>query len=325
MKFLSLFPSLMLFLPMALSASLPGDLQWGGDLKLRAEFNDTPRPDDKERFRVRLRLNTRWDLSDAWQLASSIAATGTQRSPYQTIGNGDEEVNFHLNTAFLRHKVSGYQWFLGKFSNPNKSIIAKDMLFDGDVHPEGFAGSFSKGHFGGAIGYYGLNDREVVPRYRVFSAQVTGEFGSEKDWFFTASTYLLDQREATPAPEVDLGELSLAKKWDLASGHLNTAGQWFHNFSSDTGDDHGWVVSSDWKNSHDRFQLQYQHIETQALQPSLAQDDFLLPAGFKGWLANLSHQLKSSTQVSFYAMGAEPLDGRYGIDWRYRIDVDITF
>ena len=308
-----------------LAHASPGDWALGGYLRLRGEWNDSPRVEDRERYRMRLRFLGHWDPNQSLRFLGSIAATGTQRSPYQTLGDGDEDLHLRLNTAALRYQAKKTLWFFGKFSNPNRDLVSKGMLFDGDVNPEGMAAVLGSDQLGGTLGYYGLNDQEVQPRYKVFSAQLRGQLGSEQAWFFSATTYLLDHRDAVPVADVDLGEITLGRRQSLFSRDARFAAQWFHNFSSDVGEDHGWVASFDWSPSLLRLQLQYQRIEPHALQPRLAQDDFLMPAGFKGWFIGLSHQLIPSTTLTAKALSVDPLDGRHSTDWRYRFDIDIQF
>jgi hypothetical protein len=117
-------------------ARIPG-LDVSGDLRIRQEFN---RFGSGERSRSRTVLRGR--LRASYEVAPNLTvgaqlSTGDPDDPKSvdvTLGNFVDDLNVSLDQAWVRYRRGGLTAFAGKFPQ----IFARtDMLWDGDVAPEG--------------------------------------------------------------------------------------------------------------------------------------------------------------------------------------------
>jgi hypothetical protein len=124
------------------SSSTSNKLSFGGDLRLRHEsfYNKTQLQADRHRERMRLRFGVKAEM-EKWEAAFRLASgTGEQTSTNQTFTNGFNQKGLYIDQAFGTYKP----WeFLkvhgGKMNNPFWRVYSSDLIWDGDVNPEGLA------------------------------------------------------------------------------------------------------------------------------------------------------------------------------------------
>lgn len=121
------------------SFRLPG-LDIGGDLRVRQEWNLVDGR-DRSRGSVRARLRASYKIDDHLAVGTQIV-TGDPDDPNSTdvtLGNFVDDFQLSLDQAWIRYKNGGLTAYAGKFP---QQFQRTDMLWDGDVSPQGVAVSY---------------------------------------------------------------------------------------------------------------------------------------------------------------------------------------
>jgi len=144
---------------------VPG-LDVSGDMRVRQEWNFVDGR-DRSRTAVRARLRATYAVSDTFAVGTQIA-TGDPDDPNSTdvtLGNFVDDFAVSLDQAWIRYHSGGLTAFAGKFP---QIFQRTDMLWDGDVSPQGVAAAYSAGLGGGAKldarGIYFVIDEAAVAR-----------------------------------------------------------------------------------------------------------------------------------------------------------------
>jgi hypothetical protein len=126
--------------------STSNKLTFGGDLRLRHEsfYNKTQLQPDRHRQRMRLRFGVKAEM-EKWEANLRLASgTGEQTSTNQTFTNGFNQKGVYIDQAFGTYKP--WDWLKvhgGKMNNPFWRVYSGDLIWDGDVNPEGLAEQLS--------------------------------------------------------------------------------------------------------------------------------------------------------------------------------------
>ncbi len=121
------------------SFRIPG-LDVSGDMRVRQEWNVV---DGRNRSRtaVRARLRAAYKIDDHFAVGTQIA-TGDPDDPNSTdvtLGNFVDDFQVSLDQAWIRYTNGGFATYAGKFPQPFQRT---DMLWDGDVSPQGVAAAY---------------------------------------------------------------------------------------------------------------------------------------------------------------------------------------
>ncbi len=119
-------------------------ITFGGDIRLRGEYfnNDTPHP-DRTRFRFRLRMGTEITIGDFLVGVRLATGTGEQVSTNQSFDNAFSQKQIWFDRAYLQWRPDNWIALTGgKMPQPFFWIETTDIVWDGDVNPEGFAENF---------------------------------------------------------------------------------------------------------------------------------------------------------------------------------------
>lgn len=137
--------------PKAPAPELPAVPAWvssvsvNGDLRLRMEqIDDESKADTRTRERIRARLGVKAQVTDQL-LGAFQLATGDQDpvSSNQTLSDSFSRKGFGLDLAYLRYAPSqdlALAIYGGKMPQPFLSVA--DLVWDGDLNPEGIAATF---------------------------------------------------------------------------------------------------------------------------------------------------------------------------------------
>ncbi len=157
------------------STSSTNKLTFGGDLRLRQESFLIPGADDRHRQRMRLRFGVKAEM-DKWMATFRLASgTGEQTSTNQTFSNGWNQKNIYIDQAYVTYKGGDlFKVHAGKQENPFWRLYSSDLIWDGDLNPEGFSEQAS----------YDVND--IVNVFGNFMQAPVNEIStSKKDpWLF---------------------------------------------------------------------------------------------------------------------------------------------
>lgn len=119
---------------------IPG-LDVSGDLRVRQEWNyGTAR--DRSRSVLRARLRASYAVNDRISIGAQLA-TGDPDDPNSTdvtLGNFVDDLNVSLDQAWIRYTAGGLTLEAGKFP---QIFQRTDMVWDGDVMPEGLGAIYA--------------------------------------------------------------------------------------------------------------------------------------------------------------------------------------
>lgn len=121
------------------SFRLPG-LDVSGDVRVRQEWNFVDGR-DRSRSAVRARLRATYKIDDHFAVGTQIA-TGDPDDPNSTdvtLGNFVDDFQVSLDQAWIRYTNGGLTAYAGKFP---QQFQRTDMLWDGDVSPQGIAAAY---------------------------------------------------------------------------------------------------------------------------------------------------------------------------------------
>lgn len=108
--------------------------------------------DKRERDRIRARLGVKAIVNEEWDAVFRIASgsSDTPISTNQTLGDSDSDLfgtkKLWLDWAYASwHPDSkpGFNLYMGKMPNPFYRVAKNELIFDGDVSPDGIAASYS--------------------------------------------------------------------------------------------------------------------------------------------------------------------------------------
>jgi hypothetical protein len=132
--------------------TLPANLKWlesiklSGDIRVRYERIDLEgdsKPDrNRARFRARLQLDA--PVSPEWSIGLRLASDegGDPVSTNQTFGDSLSKKPVYIDLAYIDYHpaaVTGLNVLAGKMNNPFYTVGKNQLIWDGDLTPEGIA------------------------------------------------------------------------------------------------------------------------------------------------------------------------------------------
>lgn len=125
-------------------------IKFKGDLRVRYQhenkYNSAGEEYTRDRGRYRFRLGATAKVSSGVQVGFGLATGGNdQRSTNETMDNTFSTADIRIDYAYFKWKLFGGDLYGGKFKRKPILWQATDLMWDGDVNPEGFAYSINKG------------------------------------------------------------------------------------------------------------------------------------------------------------------------------------
>ncbi len=123
-------------------------IQWYGDFRYRYENIDLQNNAGQDlkgrnRNRIRVRLGAKVKIDDEWKLNFRIASgSADPASTNQTLENGFTSKDIWLDLGYFEYNPAWWQnltAYGGKMKNPFYCAGGNQLIWDGDVNPEGFA------------------------------------------------------------------------------------------------------------------------------------------------------------------------------------------
>jgi len=154
-----------------------------GDFRFRYEYmnDDTDDTIKQNRNRIRARIGLNAKLDEEWDLGFRIAtgSSDTATSTNQTLDDSFEEKDLWLDLAYADYhpeSLDGLNVIMGKMKNPFYKVGKNQVIWDGDVNPEGGAFKYTVGlgesdvlHLNGAALW--LDEREAAADSSIFGIQ----------------------------------------------------------------------------------------------------------------------------------------------------------
>jgi outer membrane murein-binding lipoprotein Lpp len=137
-------------------------LTFNGDIRYRNESFDVEYvPRNRNRDRVRARLNANYRVNDTLTGVFGIATGGTDpRSSNQTLTDQNTRKDFELDLAFVQWAPNA-DWRITAGKQRYSWQRSPSLFFDGDVNPEGISINYAKGNLFGGVFYDWLAERAL--------------------------------------------------------------------------------------------------------------------------------------------------------------------
>ena len=201
-------------------------LSMSADLRIRYEYTDN-QPELKARHRQVLRGR----LSAAYRVnklltAGARLATGSADDPNTTdvtVGSFADDFDFNLTRLYLNLEHRDLFLTAGKFANP---FMRTDLVWDGDVNPQGVAGSYTFREFENitpkltAI-YFIVDHQPNGPDSHMLGGQASVKIGDSGPWSVTLAGSYYDY---------DIRSMANADAGDWRDNNLNPDGTYLSDF-----------------------------------------------------------------------------------------------
>lgn len=253
-----------------------------GDIRLRYEYNDNNTREndagnsvDRHRGRVRYRLGIITQPMDELEVGAGVASgSNDPRSTNQTFGDDFSSKPIQLDYAYAQYKFNDYfQAVGGKFKFDDYLWAPTDLIWDGDVNPEGTSGHFEVDPADGSTfvngGVWVLNEfsSNASDPY-LYYAQVGQNFESGNLFGAVAGTYYGYQNTAQPDtfnPDYAAGtnttsqfsvvDVNAQVGSKFNSGKASLIGEYVRNIHSGVSGDQGFAVGA--KAGVDKWSFKY--------------------------------------------------------------------
>ena len=137
-----------------------------GDIRLRYQYQDTDGGNARSRGRYRARIGIIGKPVDNFEAGGGLVSGGSNpRATNDTFSDTFETKDARMDYAYLQYKTGGLQAIGGKFERKKYLYQTTDLMWDGDVNPEGFATKYTmKNTYGSAYAAAGilvLDDHDI--------------------------------------------------------------------------------------------------------------------------------------------------------------------
>ncbi len=337
--------------PLQSSATPPPEKRYsfGGDFRLRQEASlDQEGKPDRYRLRVRMRMGARWQVDDEVEVGTRLVTgdSGDPRSPHSTFGDGFDGLEVSLDRAYATYRPVALPSFWvtgGKFSHPlRRNPVYGELVWDGDIQPEGIALGQSVGSVDLALGHFALLESSKADDAWVtflqaatetdLSEETRGRLSASYTFVNDAAAALGDNRGNALAGGdfvSSFGVLDVIGDLTLRSGvqPWTLAAEWIENLRASE-DERGWALGAAWGSQSEpgdwRLAYQLQSIQRDAVFSPLVQDDFLLATDHKSHLVSVERKLSRAVQLRLWSLISKPESGG-SEEWRVRLDLNIRF
>jgi len=318
------------------SFRIPG-LDVSGDMRVREEWNFVPGR-DRTRSAIRARLRASYAINDHFAVGTQIA-TGDPDDPNSTdvtVGNFVDDLQVSLDQAWIRYANGALTAYAGKFP---QVFQRTDMLWDGDVSPQGVSVAYG-GNVGAARvdarGLYFIIDEAAVARdsdmlggQLALSAPLASDFKAG----LTGSYYHYRLGSVAGADAGDFRGNLLSGGRYLSDFHLvegiGTLGwmglspRWPVSFTADYVKNLGAAVSGDTAFNLElaagrtsqpgdwRLAYNYSEVEVDSVLAAFSHDNIDLSTNYKLHGVGLSHVPARNLQLDLLWYHYRPLDPLY--------------
>ncbi|MFT6071039.1 MAG: hypothetical protein ACJAT2_002727 [Bacteriovoracaceae bacterium] len=146
---------------------------WGGDLRYRNERIDEDSKDSRFRNRIRARLTLKGEVQDELSYSFRLASGSTDPvSSNQSLDSGFSTKGINLDLAYLTYQTKLARVMAGKMKNPFVKPGKTELIWDGDLSPEGIAVHLPFHMFFANLGYFFTEERSTAPDSTLHGAQV---------------------------------------------------------------------------------------------------------------------------------------------------------
>ena len=129
-----------------------------GDIRLRYQYEDRDGSNARSRGRYRARIGIIGKPVDNFEAGVGLVSGGSNpRATNDTFSDTFETKDVRMDYAYLQYKTGGLEAIGGKFKRQRYLYQTTDLMWDGDVNPEGFATKYTmKNAYGSAYAAAGI-------------------------------------------------------------------------------------------------------------------------------------------------------------------------
>ena len=129
-----------------------------GDIRLRYQYEDRDGSNARSRGRYRARIGIIGKPVDNFEAGVGLVSGGSNpRATNDTFSDTFETKDVRMDYAYLQYKTGGLEAIGGKFKRQRYLYQTTDLMWDGDVNPEGFATKYTmKNAYGSAYAVAGI-------------------------------------------------------------------------------------------------------------------------------------------------------------------------
>jgi len=344
--------------PEAAPVRIPG-LDVSGDLRVRQEWNFR---DGRDRSRSALRARLRATYAAAPNLTiGGQLATGDPDDPNSTdvtLSNFVDDLGVSLDQIWLRYAKGGLSVFAGKVPQP---FMRTDMVWDGDVAPQGGSIAYSRSLGGGAkidarAGYFIIDEAPTARDSDMLGGQIVTAVPLSGDLKLTLAGAYYHYRLGSVAG-ADAGDFRsnlmsggrYLSDFHLADGIASLAwtgpnARWpvtltadvVHNFGAAVSGDTGFNLEvaagrsaqpGDW-----RIAYNYSQVEVDSVFAAFSHDNLDIATNYRLHGFGLAYVPASNLQIDLAYYHYRPLDPLYAgtldpSDWldRVRLNFMVNF
>ena len=346
--------------PPAVAENTPKRLEFSGDLRLRYEGNFANTTPDRNRAVLRARLRAAYHLND-WLMIGGRIGTGDPDDPNSddvTVSSFVDDFKVSLDEIYASATFGEFSLYGGKFPLPFQRT---DLVWDGDVSPQGAAVKYHHAFRGGSIDaaglYYVIDESAAGPDSAMRGAQLGVHMGEDTIVSLDASVAYVDYalNSLAGADAGDFRSNLLAANGDYLSDFnllnvivgatyrglgprwpLRLSADYVKNFGSYTDEDTGLALAvSAGRTSqlHDaRFGYQYMTAETDAVFAAFSHDNLALATNYEQHALTADYVLDqnlllNATYYRYRALASDSLGLDTHGDWldRLRLNAVVKF
>lgn len=275
-----------------------GDVRFRTELDRNSKKKDGSFRNDRDRLRYRIRFGFKYNLNKNFEFGARIRSGNpfNQQSPHITIGNEFHSGDFSVDKVYIKVKDKSGLWlWAGKNGMPFWE--QNEMLWDGDVNPEGLAsgGKFNINdnmHIMPVLGYFIENrsGKSFIDDSRILAAQVrlSNKFNDNK---LVLSTGFINANKIPEKPDYvdtftkNYSIWASSLQFNLKSVGLTLGVDYFKNLADYKNNENvadifkdqttGYVTSIKYGLGKFQFGYYFAHIEKYAVIDYFAQDDWV--------------------------------------------------
>jgi hypothetical protein len=307
-----------------------------GDFRYRYESLDDTGDEvgkDRRRNRIRARLGLKAKLNEEWDTTFRIASGSSDgpTSTNQTVDGAFESKDLWLDLAYADwhpEDFSGLNVFMGKMSNPFYKVGKNQLIWDGDVNPEGIAAKYNWNLSDSTTatvtgGGFWLDERATDADAGYFGIQGMVKAGLDNgshllggvsyydigniDSKSVGGVTLQGNTATTPGGSIyrydfDIVEGFAEYGWKCNGMPVAVFGNYLQNTAAPSGNDTAYSIGAQLNKAKEpgswQFKTSYREVEPDAAFGGLSDSDFIDGGtGGKGWVLGYKYQLRKNVQA----------------------------
>ncbi len=297
-----------------------------GDIRTRYQFESEDGKDGRSRGRLRYRLGVIAKPISNWEVGAGFASGNSDpRSSNQTMEDAFSTKGIQLDYAYVQYKYgkTGFKAVAGKFKRKKYLWAPTDVMWDGDVNPEGVAIRFApkKGLLWLNAGMLVLEEDNTSTGSDHDSHMGYGQIGTKfksRNMYgkLAGTVYTFGKMKAagssdyTGAGETNtdnnLGSFNLAGELGtkIGGGKLALVGEYINNYETNTNEDTAWSAGFKYKIGKLKMEYLYVDVDHNAVPDFLPDSDrFGGDTGIKGHEIAVGYKINKhvSVGIDYYA------------------------